>query len=90
MTPKQRLLDDKSLVDSVLSMTGSTTFERAIDATLLQAVYDMGDTTDPVLAAAAYHRIIGARAFLQKLRTIADQRRTPPRPTSRDNLMLNR
>lgn len=90
MTPKERLLQDKKLTDAILEMTSSSTFEQAADITLLQVIHDLGDTTDELPASAVYHRLMGARAFLSKLKTIATRQLPPPRRTIGDNLNHNR
>ena len=76
MTPKQQLLTDKVLADDFLKLADSVTFYQGSRLALLQVVAEMSDVTDPVLAAAAYHRIMGARKFLDLLHSIA----TPVKP----------
>lgn len=83
MTPKQQLLADKTLADAFLTTVDSVGFTQASQLALLEVVAGMTDTTDPVIAAAAYHRIMGARKFLDLLHTIAIPGKPPaPKPAA--------
>jgi len=72
LTPKAKFLTLKDLVNRHLDTVMSESFQRASDTALLQFLLESPTTTDPVVAAANYHRIIGARDFLEKLHKIAE------------------
>jgi hypothetical protein len=55
-------------------------FREAIQTSLLEQVMALPHTYDAGEAAAAYHRIMGARDFIQHLLNIAEQVKTPPTP----------
>jgi hypothetical protein len=63
-SPRGRLAASKESADAVGSVIAQPGFRLGADATLLQMLHEAPETTDPVVAAAAYHRLIGARQFL--------------------------
>jgi hypothetical protein len=71
-TPRQQFLKDERAATEHASLMASRPFRHAANVALLQVVDSVSDTTDPVDAAAAYHRIIGAREYLKKLLTLGD------------------
>jgi hypothetical protein len=55
-----------------MDLVVSPGFQEALRASLLQMVYDEGAPSDPVIAAASWHRIAGARAILHILLNLAE------------------
>jgi hypothetical protein len=88
-SPKVRFLEQKPFVTSHQDVVLSAPFLAAADAALLQLISDLPDTTDPTMAAAAYHRILGARQYLRMLETVADSPKPLPPKRSLDNLNRN-
>lgn len=68
------------LVKRHLEVVDSLEFLTAAQAALLQCVMEMTDVTDPVMAAAGYHRIIGARQYLNQLLTIGNKTKPVEKP----------
>jgi hypothetical protein len=71
MTPKVDFRNgpfSKAHIDLVVSPG----FQEALRASLLQMVYDEGAPSDPVIAAASWHRIAGARALIHVLMNLAE------------------
>jgi len=61
----------------------SEAYQAATESAMLQFVNSLSDTLEAPTADAAYQRILGARAFLAVLTTIADPAKSPPaKPTS--------
>lgn len=89
-SPKIRLLRNKRLAQSIHEVVTSSEFQAAADATLLQLIHDQQNTSDPTLAIAAYHQVRGAKLFLDKLQSIADQHKPAPKKAIQDNLEQNR
>lgn len=66
LSPKQRFLKTPAAkVHAELVLDG--TFLDALSAAMLQVVYQEVPTADPVLAAASFQRLTGARAFVHAL-----------------------
>jgi len=61
----------------------SEAFLAATEAAMLSYVNSLSETIAPPTADAAYQRILGARGFLEALRTLADKGKEPaPRLTT--------
>lgn len=76
-SPKQHFLVNSSAVKAHQETVDSAEFLVAAQASLLQLVVNLPDTTDPTIAAAAYHRIVGARQYLNQIISIADKTKPP-------------
>ncbi len=76
---KKRLLADKELVVAHRDLVVSENFLRAAEAALVDSIMNTDDTDDPVVAAGAFHRIMGAKQFLKALLNIAETPTAPPR-----------
>jgi hypothetical protein len=72
-SPKTRFLENKHEVDSLLELTSRAQFLKACDFAMLQVIAETPSVNDPVEAAAAWHRLEGARSFLRHLLTLAEQ-----------------
>lgn len=77
MTPKQRLLANKTLALAHQNIVDSLVFRECADLAMLAVVSDLPDTTDPAMAAAAYHRVMGARAFLRGFTSMSTETIVP-------------
>lgn len=56
-------------------LCASQTFQTAVQTALVQMVYEEGSPVEPIIATASWHRIAGARAFINVLLNLAE---TPP------------
>jgi hypothetical protein len=73
---KQRLLEQKNIAHAHLDTVSSEAFLRSAEAALLDMVMHAPTQVTEEDAAANYHRIVGARDYLQALLAIAE----PPQP----------
>lgn len=90
LAPKRRLISTHpEIVKVVAEVTASDFFQTASEVALLQLVTELPATTDPVIAAACYHRIMGARQMLDQLLTVANPSALPKREPSSTNLNQN-
>ena len=80
LTPKKDFQVKKQFADAHRELVVSTQFREALNAALIDQVMDLRDTHDPVVAAAEYQRIMGAREFIQSLLNIAEMPKSPPAP----------
>jgi len=71
-SPRHQFLKDERVATEHASMMAGCGFRYATDVALLQVIHDLTNTVDPVEAAAAYHRVMGAREYLKKLLTLGD------------------
>jgi hypothetical protein len=78
LTPKKDFQGKKQFADAHRELVVSTPFREALHAALIDQVMDLRDTHDPVVAAAEYQRIMGARGFIVHLLNIAEIPKTPP------------
>lgn len=80
LTPKKDFQGKKQFADAHRELVVSTPFREALHAALIDQVMDLRDTHDPVVAAAEYQRIVGARDFIAHLLNIAEMPKSPPTP----------
>jgi hypothetical protein len=88
-SPKQRFLRSKALAERVDNFLTSADFQAAADAAMMQVVTDIGDNAEPNAAAAAHHRLAGAKMFLKTLQSISEHPKPSPRKKPQDNLHHN-
>lgn len=86
LTPKRDFQEDTKAVGFLADLTVSTAFREAAKASLLQMLESTTDSDDPVKAAAAFHRMIGARDYMRVLMGLADRPKPPDSSPVRDNL----
>lgn len=82
ITPKSRFCEDKKRAQAHRELVVSTNFLSASEAALLTMIDDMAESTDPVVAIAGYHRIVGARQYMKKLAGLAEEVKPAPRGDS--------
>jgi len=80
LTPKKDFQGKKQFADAHRELVVSIPFREALHAALIDQVMSMSASSDPVVAAASYHRIIGARDFIHCLLNVAEQTKSPPTP----------
>ena len=78
LTPKKDFQEKKQFADAHRDLVVSTPFREALHAALVEQIMTMTSTIDPVAAAAAHHKIIGARDFIHHLLNIAEQPKSAP------------
>ena len=78
LTPKKDFIAKKQFADAHRELVVSTQFRESLNAALIDQVMDLRDTHDPVVAAAEYQRMMGARDFITHLLNIAEMSKTPP------------
>jgi len=88
-SPKTVFVANPDLVKAHLNLVDSVEFQAAVNATILQILSNLSDTSDPVVAAAGYHRIMGARQFASLILTIADKPKAPEGSLSSGQLNHN-
>lgn len=86
ITPKSRFLEDKPRASKHRDMVVSSSYLAAAEAALLQVVDDMAESTDPAVAIAGYHRILGARKYMKAFAELAE---TPQVPQRQPDFNLN-
>lgn len=84
MNAKQRFLENKAAVEAHAELTASNSFRSACDAAMIELSNSLGSASDMNHAAANAYRMEGARAYLQKLLTLADSE--PERRTTEKHL----
>lgn len=82
ITPKARFCEDKKRAHAHRELVVSTNFLSASEAALLTMISEFNDSTDPTMAIAGYHRIIGARNYMKILATLAEEPKPAPRAES--------
>jgi len=80
LTPKKDFQGKKQFADAHRDQVVSTPFREALHAALLDHVLSMPATSDPIVAAAAYQQIVGAREYITHLLNLAEMSKTPPTP----------
>lgn len=86
-SPKARYLKDAaSSVKAHADLVDQVIFQEGAEIAMLQMIAEMSDTTDPVIAAAGYHRIMGARTFLSHLYNVSRPSAPPPPKQKAGNL----
>lgn len=80
LTPKKSFQEKKQFADAHRELVLSTPFRESLHAALLDQIMAMPGTLDPVVAAASYHSIMGAREFIGHLLNLAEQTKSPPTP----------
>jgi hypothetical protein len=86
ITPRSRFQEDKPRASKHRDFVVSSQYLTAADAALLQVINEMADSVDPATAIAGYHRIMGARKFMEAFANLAEQPRLTP---SKENFNLN-
>ena len=78
LTPKKDFQGKKVFADAHRELVVSTQFREALHAALIEYVMTIGKSdSEP---AANYHRVEGAREFIQVLLNIAEMPKTPTSP----------
>lgn len=80
LTPRLRFQENKVYCTAHRDLVVSDQFRSALEASLIEHVMALPETTEPDAAAAAHYRLMGARQFLNHLLNIAEQPKTPPIP----------
>ena len=80
LTPKKDFQEKKQFATAHRDLVVSTQFRESLHAALLDQIITMPMTYDPVEAAAAYNRIMGARDFITHLLNVAEQTKPLPEP----------
>lgn len=81
LTPRLRFQENKEFVSFHKELVVSERFRAAAEAALLQCILANPETDDPAVAAANWHRVEGARAFLKAILNVAESPSlTPPKP----------
>jgi hypothetical protein len=78
LTPRLRFQENKEYTTFHKELVVSDRFRAAAEASLLQTILAQPETDDPVVSAANWHRLEGARAFLKTLLNVAESSRTLP------------
>lgn len=87
LAPKKRFQAQFPEVSGAIAdIMASRDFHQAAETALLQVVMDAQSTVDPVIAAAGYHRIMGAKAAIDQLLAIASPPTVPGRQLSSGQL----
>jgi hypothetical protein len=73
LSHKQRFLAEEKLAGQHRDVVATESFQRASETALLQLIAEMPETIDEGTAAAQYHRLMGARAYMSRLLTIAEK-----------------
>lgn len=89
LTPKKSFLAADAFVKAHQAVVDTPAFRVAAEAALLQMLVELPDTTDPTVSLACYHRLVGARQYLNQLLAIADKAKPLERPISPGNLDHN-
>ena len=77
LTPKKDFQGKKAFADAHRDLVVSTPFREALHAALLDYVLVLNAGSEP---AANYHRIEGARDFIQHLLNVAEMPKSAPTP----------
>jgi hypothetical protein len=72
ITPRARFLEDKKRAASHRDLVVSSNYLSAAETALLETIDDLAESTDPSVAIAGYHRIVGARKFMRKFAELAE------------------
>lgn len=80
ITPKSRFCEDKKRAAAHNDLVVSNAFLSASEAALLTMIDDIAESTDPAVAIAGYHRIVGARKYMKALAGLAEV----PKPVARN------
>lgn len=81
LAPKARFQSAyPEIVKAIADVTANEDFQHASEAALLELVASLPNTSDPVIAASCYHRILGARQYLDQLLSITKPSTAPGRP----------
>lgn len=82
LTPKKDFLEKKEWARMHADLVVHPNFREAVNASLIDMVLALPDTTSPTDAAANYHKIQGAKEFINRLLNIAEMNKSlPPSPT---------
>lgn len=84
-SPKARFLQNDGETKRLLDLTVETPFLRACDFAMLHMLEQMDYSDDPVVSAACWHRVEGAKMFRKSLLELAEQPK-PPTRTVQGNL----
>jgi len=82
LSPRLRFQENKAYVSAHKELVVSDQFRAACEAALVQVTVGLPESDDSSVAAANWHRIEGARAFLKTLLNVAESAPLPPaKPT---------
>jgi hypothetical protein len=82
LQPRTRFQENKAYVSAHKELVVSDQFRAACEAALAQITVGLPETDDPAEAAANWHRVEGARAFLKTLLNVAESAPlSPAKPT---------
>jgi len=79
LQPKKSFHENGVAVKQHLETVDSASFIEAAKVTILQIVMELPETPDPTTALAAYHRLIGARVYMNGLLNLAEKVEPPKR-----------
>jgi hypothetical protein len=80
LAPKRRFQSAyPEITKAIADVMVSGDFQQAAESALLELVAELPNTTDPLVAAGCYHRIMGARQYLEQLLSIAKPPGVPGR-----------
>lgn len=82
ITPKARFCEDKKRASAHRELVVSNNFLSASEAALLTMIDDIAESTDPAVAIAGYHRIVGARKYMKALAALAEESKPAARGDS--------
>lgn len=85
LTPRAKFQSKVDQTKAHLDLVVNDGFRNACEAALLEQIQAMPDISDPVEAAASYHRIKGATEFIRRLLSIAEGV-PPPKDQPSQNL----
>lgn len=85
-SPKTRFQLNAADVEFVAKLTKNDAFLRAVDAALAQVVWEAEAQNDSVIAQASFHRISGAREFVEIFSKLATVPPPLPKPLNPSNL----
>lgn len=86
LNPRSRFQEEKPRASKHRDLVVSSQYLTAADAALLTMVQEMTDSADPAVAIAGYHRIMGAKKFMETFTNLAE---TPKPAPARENYNLN-
>ena len=88
ITPRARFQEEKTRASKHRDLVVSSDYLTASDAALLQMIAEMVDSTEPTVAIAGYHRIMGARKYMETYANLGETR-SPVKPAENFNLNHN-
>ena len=80
LAPKKRFQTAyPEITKAIADVMAGGDFQQAAESALLELVAELPNTSDPVIAAGCYHRIMGARQYLDQLLSITKPPSLPGR-----------